>query len=62
MDWTETTARLDENYLSFGIWCIIYKGVYGNHIPYEMMDVITYPCPSLSWTISVKGLQQNGPQ
>ena len=29
MDWTKTTARQDEKYLSFGIWCDLYKRFYG---------------------------------
>ena len=29
MDWTKTTARRDENNLSFGIWCGLYYRFYG---------------------------------
>ena len=30
MDWVKTTARRDEKYLSFEIWCDLYKGFYGS--------------------------------
>ena len=30
MDWTKTTARWDEKYLIFEIWCDWYKGFYGS--------------------------------
>ena len=29
MDWANTTLRRDENHLSFGIWCVWYKRLYG---------------------------------
>ena len=28
MDWAQTTARRDENHLSFDIWCVSYKRHY----------------------------------
>ena len=31
MDWVKTTARRDEKYLSFEIWCDLYKGFYGKY-------------------------------
>ena len=29
MDWSQTTARRDDNLLSFDIWCFLYKRLYG---------------------------------
>ena len=29
MDWAKTTARRDENHLSFVIWCVLYYRIYG---------------------------------
>ena len=29
MDWADKTARRDENHISFGIWCALYKRFYG---------------------------------
>ena len=29
IDWAKTTAKQDENHLSFGIWCVLYKRFYG---------------------------------
>ena len=30
MNWAKTTARGYKKHLSFGIWCVLYKGFYGN--------------------------------
>ena len=30
MDWAQTTARRDENHLSFDIWRVLYQRLYGN--------------------------------
>ena len=32
MDWTKTTARRDENHLSFGIWFILYQTFDGSYL------------------------------
>ena len=32
MDWAKTTARWDENHLSFGIWCVWYQRFYDRFV------------------------------
>ena len=32
MDWSKTTARRDENHLSFGIWGVLYYRIYGLYL------------------------------
>ena len=42
MDWAQTTSRRDENHLSFGIWCVLYR---------DFAVLFMWPWTSNSWSM-----------